>query len=248
MDQIELVLLLSGIFLVAGTVKGAVGIGLPTVSIGVMTLVLDPRSAIAFVLLPMLSSNLWQVYRQGQIRGAIWRYLPFALSLAILIALTVLVTREAPDQVLFGVLGGVILLFVAMNMVRLSPVIPAERDKAAQILFGAVGGVLGGLAGVWGPPMVMYLTARATPKEEFVRATGLLILAGSIPLAIGYAWNGDLTAGRMAISALLILPTFAGFALGETLRRHLSEAAFKRLLLWVFLIMGLNLIRRAVFG
>ena len=82
MDDLGTLLLLStGAFLIAGTVKGAVGIGLPTTAIGLMTLAIDPRTAIALILVPMIVSNAWQVDRSGEILAAARRYLPFAAAL-----------------------------------------------------------------------------------------------------------------------------------------------------------------------
>ena len=81
MDLIPIVLIGTAAFLVAGTIKGVAGIGLPTASIALMTLILDPRTAIALVMFPMVGSNLWQLLRSGQIRRTAKRYWLFALIL-----------------------------------------------------------------------------------------------------------------------------------------------------------------------
>ena len=65
MDDPAVLIAIALIYVVAGTVKGTVGVGLPTTAIGLSTLVLDPRAAIAAVLVPMLFSNGWQVWRTG---------------------------------------------------------------------------------------------------------------------------------------------------------------------------------------
>lgn len=233
---------------VAGTVKGAAGMGLPTTAIALLTLSLAPRMAIALVLIPMIVSNAWQVYRSGHVWPALRRYLPFGLCLAVMVGATVALTDSAPDRLLLGLLGSVILLFVLVSVTRWSPHIAPERDRPAQIVAGAIAGVMGGLTSVWAPPLAVYLAARQTPKDEFVRASGLLIFIGSLPLAWGYARQGFLTAELAWISAALLVPTIAGFTLGEAIRERLSEAGFRRVLLLVFALMGLNLLRRALLG
>jgi len=65
--SVELLLLAALVFLLAGVVKGALGIGLPTISISILAQFTDPRVAIALLLLPAIVSNTWQVYRGGQI-------------------------------------------------------------------------------------------------------------------------------------------------------------------------------------
>ena len=233
--------------LLAGTIKGAVGLGLPTTALGLMTQAIDPRTAIALVLIPMLTANAWQVYRQGETLRALRTYAPFSIALAIGVFVTLILTRDAPDRFLFAALGTTILGYVALSLTGWSPSLPDRWDRPAQVAFGTFGGILGGLTSVWAPAMALYLAARRTPKAEFVRATGLLICCGSIPLAIGYVSQGFVTIETAAVSVGLLAPTFAGFAIGERLRNRLSEVAFRRWLLAVFLLMGLNLIRRAVF-
>lgn len=247
MDLLTYMLLPAIAFLAAGTVKGAVGLGLPTTALGIMTLSIDPRAAIALIMVPMITSNAWQAYRSGEVLRALRTYLPFALTLAFFVGLTVMLTREAPDRLLFAMLGGAILIFVAVNITRWAPYVPNRYDKAAQVVAGVISGLMGGMTSVWAPPMAVYLASRGVNKAEFVRATGVMIFIGSLPLAAGYVAQGYLTLQTGVISVALLAPTFAGFALGEAIRHRLSEKAFRRMLLFVFFLMGLNLLRRALF-
>lgn len=246
MDNWTIGLYLVVAYLVAGSVKGMTGMGLPTIAMGIMTLAIDPRSAIALNLIPMMTSNLWQLYRAGDLRGAIRRYFPLALILMICVWVTVTLTAGAPDKVLFATLGGAILLFVAVNVSRWRPSIPDRLDRPAQITAGVLAGVMGGLTSVWAPPIMIYLAARLTPKDEFVRASGLLLLSGTLPLSLGYVQQGFVTMQVAATSTALLVPTLLGFALGEKLRGYLSEAAFRRALLLAFFVMGANLLRKAI--
>lgn len=246
LDQIAYGAMLAGAFLVAGTIKGAVGMGLPTTAMAILTLTLDPRAAIALILIPMVSSNAWQVYRAGEVLRALRTYLPFALALMVGVAVTVMAARNAPDRVLLGTLGVVILVFVAVNATRWAPSIPDDRDRMAQGIFGGLAGIMGGLTSVWAPPMAVYLAARHVDKAEFVRASGLLIFLGSLPLAVGYVRQGYMTGETVLISTALLIPTLIGFSLGEMLRHRMSEELFRRVLLVAFFFMALNLLRRAL--
>ena len=96
--------------------------------------------------------------------------------------------------------------------------------------------------------MAVYLTARQVPKDEFVRATGLLIFLGSVPLTIGYVLQGFLTLELAGVSVFLIGPTLLGFALGARVRTGLSNEVFRKVLLYVFLVLGLNMLRRGIWG
>lgn len=194
----------------------------------------------------MTVSNAWQIYRAGDLAGALRRYWLLAACLMVFIGVTLALTADAPDRLLTGVLGGVIVAYVVLALTGWAPVIPDRLDRPAQIGVGVTAGVLGGLTSVWGPPMLIYLAARQTRKAEFIRATGFLIFLGSLPLVIGYILQGHLTRETGAVSVALLIPTFAGFWLGERLRGRMSEERFRLIVLWVFLLMGLNLLRRAL--
>lgn len=248
MDQFTLITSLLIIFLIAGMVKGTVGLGLPTTALGLMTLFIDPRTAIAILIFPLVLSNAWQMYRAGNIISTARRYLPMATCLALFVWISVNMTIAVADWILMAALGFSILLFVAVNASNIAPNIPDRRDTAVQCAAGIVGGIMGGLTSVWAPPLVIYLTARQTPKEDFVRATGLIFSIGSIPLAAGYIRAGYMTGELITMSTLVLIPTFAGFWIGERLRHNMSEQVFKKIVLAVFFLMGLNLLRRAFFG
>jgi len=246
MSLIDLTLIGLVVFLIAGSVKGLVGIGLPTASISMLTLFIDPRMAIALVLGPMVLSNAWQVWRMGEIARALRDYYIFAVALAVGVFVTVMVSAEVSDRVIYLALGISIVSFSVLNLRFDIPPMPARFDKVSQLGFGAVAGILGGLSGVWAAPMIIYLTARQVSKDEFVRATGILIFLGSLPLVAGYVQQGFLTADLALVSAVLVVPTLMGFALGARLRNGLSNETFRKVLLYVFLLLGLNMLRRGI--
>jgi uncharacterized membrane protein YfcA len=236
---------LAMIFLFAGTIKGTVGVGLPTTALALMTLTLDPRTAIAVILFPMIFANGWQVYRSGQVLAAVARYRRFAAALAVGVVISVTVSGNVSEQALLAALGVSILIFVGVTASNWAPSIPDARVNPAQYTLGGLGGLMGGLTAVWVPALAIYLTARNVPKHEFVRASGLLIFIGSLPLAAGLFRQGVLTGPIAMVSVGLLVPTFVGFSIGEALRGKLSETGFRRLVLIFFALMGLNLIRRS---
>ncbi len=234
--------------LLAGTVKGAIGIGLPAMAVGILTLFIEPKQAVAIILFPMLVSNIWQCYRGRMFWLTLRRYWMFAVVLFVGVGATNLTLGGIADKYLLGVTGVVILVFVAVSFGFRMPRLPDRLDRPAQFGFGVISGLMGGLTGVWGPPMVIYLSARQTEKDEFVATTGLLILVGSLPLLGGYLAQGFMDRQLAVVSATMVVPTLIGFTLGEYLRSRMSTEKFRRVLLFVFLGLGLNLIRRALLG
>ena len=244
-EQIFLILCLFSIFIIAGTIKGAAGLGLPTTAMGLMTISIAPRTAIALLIFPLIFTNAWQIFRSGNAYLTFKKYFPFIFMLIIFVWLTVNKTTQVSDSTLIGFLGSFILLFVIVNIFKNAPFVPEHHDKKAQIISGFIAGIMGGLTSVWAPPLAIYLAARRTPKEEFVRVSGLIFFIGSVPLLIAYLNQVYMNKELSLLSVFLLLPTFIGFWIGEKIRKKMSEIIFKRFILLIFLFMGLDLIRRA---
>ena len=220
-EQIFLILCLFSIFIIAGMIKGAAGLGLPTTAMGLMTISIAPRTAIALLIFPLIFTNAWQIFRSGNINQTFKKYLPFIIMLIIFVWLTVNKTSQVSDSTLIGFLGFFILLFVVVNIFRNAPFIPNHHDKKAQIVAGFIAGIMGGLTSVWAPPLAIYLAARRVKKEEFVRVSGLIFFIGSIPLLIAYLNQGHMNKELSLLSVFLLLPTFIGFWIGEKIRNKM---------------------------
>lgn len=235
------------VFLMAGAIKGVVGIGLPTASVGMMSQVLDPRLAIALAVFPSLLSNAWQIWRAGrpwEIVQKFWIFLACLMGMILLVSLTL--TAVVETQVVILALGCVICVFSLMSLAWSPPLLPERFDRAGQLASGTLSGVMGGLTGIWAPAMVPYLMARRLEPDTFMRATGVMIFAGTLPLIGGY-WQTGLIDGTISMIGLaMVIPAVIGFSLGERVRRHLDADRFRTVVLWIFLAMGLNLIRRVV--
>ncbi len=59
-ESAGLLIATAGAFLLAGFVKGVIGLGLPTVSIGLLGLLMTPAQAAAILVVPSLVTNIWQ--------------------------------------------------------------------------------------------------------------------------------------------------------------------------------------------
>lgn len=234
------------VFLLAGTVKGAIGIGLPTTVIAALSLFVDPRVAVALGLAPMIVSNSWQVYREGGWRAPLRRFWRLSLFTAIFLYAASQYAAGAPAAAILAFTGLSVAIFAAASLIGTPPALPPRWEARGQAIAGATAGVMGGLTGIWSPPILTFLLSLRLEKSEFVQSIGFLLLLGAAPLLAGYAQAGLMTGELFLWSLAFCLPTFAGFAVGERLRRLMDPARFQKALLIFFLIMGLNMIRQAL--
>lgn len=255
MTDVYLVLSASGIALVcavtfmAGLVKGMVGFGMPMIIISGLSSFMAPELALAALIFPTVVSNVWQALRQG-----VWAAWASVKSFRVFLAVGGLfllgsaqLVRVLPQNVLYLLIGVPISLFATLQLMGWQAVL-STRSARVEASVGALAGFIGGMSGVWGPPTVAYLTAVQTPKEEQVRVQGTIYGLGAILLLLAHVQSGVLNGATWQLSALLILPAVAGMAIGFRVQDRIDQRLFRRATLCVLLIVGLNLIRRGVFG
>jgi hypothetical protein len=236
--------------MLAGFVKGAVGFAMPMIMISGLGSFLPAETAIAAFLLPTLLTNVFQAFRQGLAAAlaSALRHWRFAVTVMVGIAFSAQLVVLFPGDTLFLMIGIPVTLFALVQLAGLRLHIAERRRRVAEILFGGFAGAVGGLAGVWGPPTVLYLTALETPKVEQMRVQGVVYGTGAVVLTLAHVHSGVLNAETAPLSALLLAPALAGLWLGFLVQDRLDQARFRRFTLVVLALAGLNLVRRGLLG
>ncbi|KIC49699.1 sulfite exporter TauE/SafE family protein [Tateyamaria sp. ANG-S1] len=238
----------SAVLLLAGTVKGFIGLGMPTVALALLTLQLDARSAVSLIVIPMLLSNVWQFWRGPDMVGCVKQHWRYAVILILFVAATIWFSQTAPDQLLRGVLGAFILVFCFFSWRNMVPSIPAHRVRLFEGISAVIAGLVGGLTAAWAPPLAMYLTGLRLDRDAFVQALGFLITAGSVSIFVMYIAVGHSSGPDLAFSAFLLIPALIGFSVGERLRHRTDPEQFRKLFLGAFSVLGLNLLLGTLLG
>ena len=246
MSDPSLLLLAVAVFLFAGTVKGLVGLGLPTIGLGALTLASDLHTAMALVLFPSLASNLRQALRGGHGRAILARLWPYLLAAVAMIPAGGIALTRVDLGLLSGLLGVLLVVYAGTALAGWRPVLGRAHERWSAPLVGALNGVLTGMTGAFLVPSVIYLQAIQLPRDQLIQAMGILFLASTVPVGLALGGNGLLTPELAGLSALAILPAFAGMRVGERLRSHLSEAHFRRVLLVALLLVGIYIAGQAV--
>ncbi|WP_299701210.1 sulfite exporter TauE/SafE family protein [uncultured Tateyamaria sp.] len=248
MPDLSLIAFASAVLLLAGTVKGFIGLGMPTVALTLLTFHLDTRSAVSLVVVPMLLSNVWQFWRGPDMAGCVKQHWRYAAILILFVAATVWFSQSAPDTFLRATLGVFVLAFCFLSWRNMVPPIPAHRARLFEGLSAVVAGLIGGLTAAWAPPLVMYLTGLRLDRDAFVQALGFLISAGSVSIFIMFVAVGHSSAPDLAVSTFLLIPALIGFSVGERLRHRTNPEQFRTLFLAAFSVLGANLVLGALLG
>jgi uncharacterized membrane protein YfcA len=229
-----------------GFTKGVVGIGLPLTAVSTMSFLIGPPLPVALMPIPILLTNIWQAFYGGYLMRSLQRFWPMLICLPLGTTLGVKVLAQAEKGLLSLLLGCSILFFALFAQWRLDWRLNPRAEPFARPLVGLIAGFVGGMSSFYGPPLVMFLVSIGLPKDHFVGTIGLSFLVGIISMTLALAFYQVIGPADFIWSALAALPAIGGLILGQRLRRHIPEAKFRRVLLIVFLLSGLNLIRQAI--
>lgn len=233
------------VFVLAGFVKGVIGLGLPTIAMGLLALVMPPVQAAALLVLPSLATNAWQMLA-GPALGRLARLLaPMLLGVCLgTWAGAGLMTGAAARYGVIG-LGLALILYAASALAALR--LP-HRPAWEPFLGAAIGGLTGlvtAATGVFVIPAVPYMAAIGLEKEELVQALGLSFTVSTLALALNLALAGALGVSLAGPALWALAAAGAGMAAGQALRRWISAALFRRCFFLGLLVLGAWLVLRS---
>ncbi|MCJ8138487.1 sulfite exporter TauE/SafE family protein [Falsirhodobacter halotolerans] len=232
----------------AGVVKGAIGFAMPLVMMSLFTAFLPPEYALAGLILPVLSTNIHQSLREGlrpalQAGRSVWR---FILVTVIFIFVSAPFAADIPPVLFLLLLGVPVTLYAGLQLAGVPLGFALRHQRRAEWGLGIVAGLYGGISGIWGPPLIIYLLSTDIPKSLNMRIQGVVFLMGGVVLLVAHLTTGVLGGERLLFSAALIPAAFLGMIWGYRIHDRLDQARFRRWTQVLLVITGLNLIRQAV--
>jgi uncharacterized membrane protein YfcA len=240
-ETIGLLAVIAAAFLFAGFVKGVIGLGLPTVSIGVLGLWMTPAEAAAIVLLPAIVTNVWQCTHGGGFFSLLRRMAPLLLGIALGTLLGALFLPSGNSGEATTLLGAVLALYAALGLLNIHFSVPPELEPWLGPVMGTVNGALTVSTGVFAIPNVPYIHSLNFNRDKLVQALGLSFVASTVTMAAALGFNGTLHADLLLPSGIALVAALAGMPLGRLVRRRVKAETFR---FWFFvglLLLGLHL-------
>lgn len=235
-------MLVMGAFLMAGVIKGVIGLGLPTVAMGLLGLAMLPTQAATLLIIPATVTNVWQLAAGGQLRPLIKRLWPMLLMIFFGTGLGTLWLGMGSGPSMSRALGGALFLYALSGLflptLRISP----SSEPWLGPLCGLITGMIASATGVFVIPAVPYLQALSLNRNELVQALGLSFTTSTLALAAGLFWRGALGGGELSASLLALIPAVLGMVLGQWLRQRISAVLFKRVFFIGLGLLGLHLL------
>src|SRR3954462_4063183 len=243
----SLLLLVPAAFLLAGFVKGVLGLGLPTVSMGLLAVTMPPGRALAIIIVPAILTNIWQTFVGPYLRDIMRRLWPLMIGTVIGIWLNagLLTGPYAPYGTV--TLGVLLVIYAIVGLSRFHFKVARRDEKWVGGIVGRITGVVWAAPGVQVLPSMPFMQAIGMEKDELVQALGVFFTVATLALAFNLTTAGLLSAATALPGAVAMTAAFTGMFIGQAVRSRMKPEVFRRWFLIAMILLGLYLAGTAVY-
>ena len=234
----EIFTLVTATFLLAGTVKGVIGMALPTVSLGVLAATLGLKEAIVLMLVPSFVTNVWQGFSGIHLDFLIRRLCNLLLAILVGTWFGVAALTMSDTSMLEALLGITLFLYGIFGLC--TPAMPPAGHREAWLspLIGGATGILAGLTGSTVLPVTPYLQTLKLSRDEFIQAMGMCFSTAALGIGMGLIGRNLLPPELGLLSTAGVIPALLGMYIGQKIRQHLSEQLFKQVFFVSVILLG----------
>ncbi|CAN5194706.1 sulfite exporter TauE/SafE family protein [soil metagenome] len=237
----SLIVIIAAVFTLAGFVKGVIGLGLPTVSMGLLAVAMTPVQALAIVILPALVTNIWQTFVGPYLRDIVRRLWPLMLGTVIGIWSCGGLMTGPFSRYAAIVLGLLLVIYALVSLVRYGFSVAPENERWVGGVVGLITGAVAAATGVQVIPSMPFMQSIGMEKEELVQALGVFFTVSTAAQAFNLTSAGLLNATTALPGIVAMVAAFAGMFIGQTVRARLPPEAFRRWFLVAMLLLGVYL-------
>jgi uncharacterized protein len=242
-----MLMFIAAALLLAGFVKGALGLGLPTVSVGLLAVAMPPGRALAIVIVPAVVTNIWQTFVGRYLRDIARRLWPLMLGTVIGICLNAAALSHPSTG--FGniALGVLLVVYAVIGLSKFAFTVAPKNEKWVGGIVGLATGLISAATGIQVVPSVPYMQAIGLEKDELIQALGVFFTVATITLAFNLTSSGLLSTATALPGAIAMACAFIGMYLGQAARSKMPAETFRRVFLIAMILLGVYLAGTAVY-
>ncbi|MFW2074368.1 sulfite exporter TauE/SafE family protein [Acinetobacter gerneri] len=227
------------VFAIAGMIKGTIGLGLPAVSMGLLTLVISPFQAATLLIIPSMVTNFWQLFAEGNVLRLIRRFWPMLAGIIVGSIWSVFPTLGHSQFHSEALLGAMLALYGLYGLFAKSMPNLAPHEKWLGPVVGYLGGALTVATGVVVIPVVTYLQGLGQKRDDLVQSLGLAFTVSTICLAVFLHQNPvENIPLDWKLSFIALIPSLIGMWAGTKIRYRIPEQKFRKVFFCGLVIFG----------
>ena len=236
----------AGAFMLAGFVKGVIGLGLPTVAIGLLGLLMSPAQAAAILLVPSLATNTWQFVVGGELLALLRRMWPMLAGICIgtFIGAAWLPNGNSGKATVW--LGTALVLYAALGLIKIQFKVPLRAEVWLGLLMGTATGTITVATGIFVLPGTPYVQALQFERDRMVQALGLSFTVSTVTLAAALGHAGEIHVTLLGPALVALAAALIGMWLGQLVRGRIRAETFRLCFFVGLLLLGAHLALRGV--
>jgi len=224
--------------LLAGLLKGIIGVGFQTVGIAFLTIITNLPNAISLLLIPSLVTNLWQAGAGGKLFTILIRLWPLIITACMMVWFGSIALTSVSLSYLSTLLGVLLIVYSAFNLFGLRFEVKTKNEWWLAPFIGLINGLLTGMTGIFVVPCVFYFQAIGFRKDTLIQSMGVLFTALTLMLIVSLKTKNILTLELSGWSAFAIFPAIIGVFVGQLIRKRISEEVFKKIFFLCLILLG----------
>lgn len=227
---------------VGALIKGMTGLGLPLIAVPAIATFTSVEEAVVLIIVPTFGSNLWLVVSHRRFARLLRAHVPFLVAgfLGGIFGTFALVAVD--DRWLKLTLAAWLALYLLQLAFGnfLQAVFQARGAAAAAV--GFTGGTIQGATGVSAHIVAPYFHGRKASAEAYAFLIACAFLTFSTAQLITATGTQLFTTERVILGTIALIPTLGFTQVGIAFADRISEAAFQKLLIAIFVLMEIKLI------
>ena len=231
-----------GIFFLGGLVKGTIGVGLPTVTLTLLSFFFDIKDSISFILIPVILTNLVQMLDGKELKSIFQQTKFFLVTSVVFVIPGFLVLRAINSNTILLILASLLVLNSCLVLFNKIITIKKHTSFQTQFWIGALTGITTGVTSIYTMPFIFLIQSLKFNKEKLIQLMGLSFFLYSLTqFALFYSFS-MINEKVLLFSSVACIPILIGVISGKYLRKVLSEQTFKLLFNYMLLISGIIII------
>lgn len=229
--------------IVASVTHGTFGFGFPAISMPILVLLTDVKTAIIINILPNLTVNFIGIVSGGNWSASLGRHWRIAAYVVIGSYAGTQFLIVAPSDPLRLLLALMIFAYLYQNrLARLDWSWLMRHPRASEFSFGVVAGFFSGTVNLSYPPLLIYFMLLGLQVTAVVQILNLSFFGGRMTQAATLGFAGEIGGGILLLTLPLALIATAGMYVGHTLQRRFSREAYQRILHKVLFVIAIVLV------
>lgn len=226
------------IITIACFVQAVAGFGLPMIAMPVLVALFGIRAAVPLMAIIVLELQLLMIVRYRLVLNfqTVWR---ISAAAVVGIPVGILFLSRFPEAITVTLLGLLLIIYAVYSLFKFP--VPALKNPNWAYLFGFIGGLGGGAYNMAAPPMIIYAdTQRWEPRLFKGNLQGYFLIITLVAI-LTHSLSGNMSAQILQQGLLAIPLVLLGALVGFYLDRFINAAVFRKIVLGLLLVLGVNL-------